>query len=153
MKKKWTTRRNRHRRINRVRERQAAKWTLQLNNKFRAQVKRRQDMVKTVYEQYGLSEEPLRLTEMERRELTQRYIDQGVFNEVFILFKKYLIIIFKLKNKIKVLSMKEIHNYQFGLQFRTTMQKMHEVPRQFRPSEKIPYNGTDKLIIFLNLLN
>ena len=39
-------------------------------------------MVKTVYEQYGISEEPLRLTEMERRELTQRYIDQGVFNEV-----------------------------------------------------------------------
>lgn len=153
MKKKWTTRRNRHRRINRVRERQAAKWTLQLNNKFRAQVKRRQDMVKTVYEQYGLTEEPLRLTEMERRELTQRYIDQGVFNEVFIILKKFLLLIFKniyfnLKNKIKVLSMKEIHNYQFGLQFRTTMQKMHEVPRQFRPSEKIPYNGTNKQIKF-----
>jgi len=126
MKKKWTTRRNRHRKINRVRARQASKWTLNLNNKFRAQVKRRQDMVKTVYEQYGINEEPLRLTEMERRELTQRYIDQGVFNEV--------------------LSMKEIHNYQFGLQFRTTMQKMHEAPRQFRPSERMPYEGVNNMI-------
>ena len=53
-----------------------------MSNKFRAQIDRRRAMVNTVWEHYGLEEEPAQITEMERRELTQRYMDEGVFNEV-----------------------------------------------------------------------
>ena len=82
MKKKWTMRRNRHNRITRVRARSASRSALHMSNKFRAQIARRQAMVNTVWEHYGLEEEPAQITEMERRELTQRYINDGVFNEV-----------------------------------------------------------------------
>jgi len=126
MKKKWTMRRNRHNRITRVRARTASRSALHMTNKFRAQVARRQAMVNTVWEHYGLTEEPGHITEMERRELTQRYINDGVFNEV--------------------LSPVELRNYQFARPFMNTMRGLQYMPRQYRNSETHPYKGVNTFI-------
>ena len=96
MTKKWTTRRTRHRRIMRVRARKADKLAIRKMVKYQAmvrlrvwetvtyfQIKRRQDMVDSIWKQYGLTEAPEYITEKQRNDLTKRYIEDGCFNEVF----------------------------------------------------------------------
>ena len=36
----------------------------------------------SIWKQYGLTQEPLKLSGKEKADLTRRYIEQGVFNEV-----------------------------------------------------------------------
>merc|ERR1712131_444401 len=82
MTKKWTTRRTRHRHIMRVRARKADKLAIRKMVKYQAMIKRRQDMVDSIWKQYGLTEAPEYITEKQRNDLTKRYIEDGCFNEV-----------------------------------------------------------------------
>ena len=60
------------------------------------------------------------MTAKEKEELTKRYIEDGVFNEV--------------------MTQQEVMNYQRNNPIRTNFQAQRRVPRQYRNSE-MPYKG------------
>ena len=91
--------------------------------------------IDSVWQDYGLEEEPARLTGAEKDALTKRYIEEGVFNEVkFSKNFNFTAIYFQVMTPV------EIRAYQTSFPLYFAVNKMRYVPRAYREGN-IPYEG------------
>ena len=101
--------------------------------RYVAQIKRRQAHVNKVWQSYGLTEQPDRITEKERLELTRKYTEMGVFNEL--------------------LTAREIQAYQFAGPLHVGKYKQPLVPRHHMISKEKPYLGVNNPIAVERLID
>jgi len=120
MDKKWIRRRMKHHRMMKIRQRNAVSLAEGEDRRFKASLARKKAHIDSVWQDYGLEEEPARLTGAEKDALTKRYIEEGVFNEV--------------------MTPVEIRAYQTSFPLYFAVNKMRYVPRAYREGN-IPYEG------------